>query len=636
MHETETSRTPMSDPLQDPLFAAIHAACRDATMTSVERMYALYRAILIIVRHEVPGDFVECGVWRGGSVMLMALTLAALGCTDRAIWLYDTFEGMPPPSDIDRDAHGQTAQSLLQAEARSETSLIWSYAPREVVARNLARTGYPQQLLRFVEGKVEETAHKQRPEQIALLRLDTDWYESTRCELDVLYPRLVPGGALIIDDYGHWQGARRAVDEYFAGQRDPVVFHPIDYTGRLRFKRGEPLQDDISPLDALCAIEPPEQVRARAEAARRVLGDAFFNATPPPREASDGRVARQLSPDEAAELAARYHEQGDLTSADALCQAVLTLKPDHAQALLRGGMIAAQTLRFDAAEVLLRRATEASPTNKAAWNLLAVALKENGKHDDAQHAQARAAAMGRHDYIAPHFEKVFPDIAFPNKVEGDPDSHSWAYLRKEIAHRWYVDRRSPTVGFLSRDEAHILYNTARMFEGQHALEIGCWFGWSACHLALGGLRQLDIVDPLLASAVFYDSVSSSLAEAGALPRCSLYPGKSPQRVQEIAQRHQKRWPLIFIDGDHEGAAPLNDAITCAALASDDAMILFHDLASPDVAAGLDHLREQGWQTKIYHTMQIMGVAWRGAVRPVEHIADPAIAWSVPAHLRAHL
>ena len=103
----------------------------------------------------------------------------------------------------------------------------------EVAAPTCAATGYPAERLHFVEGKVEDTIPEQAPERIALLRLDTDWYESTRHELEHLYPRLSPGGVLIIDDYGHWEGARQAVDEYFKGE---VYLHRIDYTGRLAIK----------------------------------------------------------------------------------------------------------------------------------------------------------------------------------------------------------------------------------------------------------------------------------------------------------------------------------------------------------------------------------------------------------------
>lgn len=238
------------------------------------------------------------------------------------------------------------------------------------------------------------------------------------------------------------------------------------------------------------------------------------------------------------------------------------------------------------------------------------------------------------DYVSPGFSIIRPDQFFPNMIVGDKKSCSWPYLRREIPHNWYVDKRQPTVGFLSRDEAHILYNTALKFKGKKALEIGCWLGWSACHLALAGV-ELDIVDPLLSQSDFYKSVSNSLRSARVLSSVNLTDGYSPQKVEELAAELQYKWSLIFIDGDHEAPAPLHDAILCEQLAETDALILFHDLAAPAVAQGLDYLKKRGWQTMVYQTMQIMGVAWRGNVEPAKHQPDPRINWSLPNHLQAH-
>ncbi|WP_448266667.1 class I SAM-dependent methyltransferase [Nostoc sp. DSM 114159] len=235
------------------------------------------------------------------------------------------------------------------------------------------------------------------------------------------------------------------------------------------------------------------------------------------------------------------------------------------------------------------------------------------------------------DYISPEFEIVHPDSAFPNMIIGDINNCYWSYLRRDIPHKWYVDIDEPFIGFLNRDEAHILYNTALRFAGKKALEIGCLRGWSACHLALGGV-ELDVIDPFLAREDVYESVSNSLRLANVLDSVNLVAGYSPQRVEELAKELQHKWSLIFIDGDHEAPAPLNDTIVCEPLAEDDALILFHDLTSPDVAQGLDYLKEKGWNTIIYQTMQIMGAAWRGNVKPVKHQPDPKIHWNLPKHL----
>ncbi|MBE9186360.1 glycosyltransferase [Microcoleus sp. LEGE 07076] len=242
------------------------------------------------------------------------------------------------------------------------------------------------------------------------------------------------------------------------------------------------------------------------------------------------------------------------------------------------------------------------------------------------------------DYVSPGLKIILPDAYFPNMIVGDTKTCSWPYLRREIQHNWYVDRRANSVGFLSRDEAHILYNTALQFAGKKALEIGCWLGWSACHLALAGV-ELEVVDPLLETENIRQSVIDSIQGAingfGVQTTIELIPGYSPQRVQEFAAQFNRKWSLIFIDGEHEGDGPLNDAIACEKLAEKDAIILFHDLAAPAVAKGLDYLKQKGWHTVIYQTMQIMGAAWRGNVEPIEHQPDPNISWELPAHLQSY-
>ena len=170
-------------------------------MTSDEKMYALYGAIQHIVRAGVPGDVVECGVWRGGSAMLAALVLARLGDTSRTIWLYDTYEGMPEPTRLDVNRFGARASDLLSKLDRTAGEQnTWAFATLDDVHANMQSTDYPR--IRFIKGKVEDTIPDDMPEQISLLRLDTDWYESTQHELEHLWPLLERGGVLILDDYG--------------------------------------------------------------------------------------------------------------------------------------------------------------------------------------------------------------------------------------------------------------------------------------------------------------------------------------------------------------------------------------------------------------------------------------------------
>jgi hypothetical protein len=197
---------------------------------------ALRDAVDYVLRFEIPGDFVECGVWRGGSMMAVARTLTARGAANRHLHLFDTFEGMSEPTNADVDFHGSSASALLNSAEKS--SSIWVYSPLEDVERNIKLTNYPSNLVHFVKGKVEDTIPANAPDQIALLRLDTDFYESTYHELVHLFPRLSPGGVLIIDDYGHWQGARQAVDQYFSENMLRPFLHRVDYTARVVVKSG--------------------------------------------------------------------------------------------------------------------------------------------------------------------------------------------------------------------------------------------------------------------------------------------------------------------------------------------------------------------------------------------------------------
>ena len=212
-------------------------AVRPFTATSLHRVTALADAVKYVSQAKIPGDIVECGVWRGGSMMVAARTLVALGDASRDLYLFDTFEGMTPPSDKDVMFDGTPAARLLEhTEKKEGAANYWCIASIEDVQQNMASTGYPMSKVHLVKGPVEQTIPGQGPARIALLRLDTDWYESTRHELDHLYPRLSTNGVLIIDDYGHWQGARRAVDEYFAKQPFRPVMHRIDFTGRMLVK----------------------------------------------------------------------------------------------------------------------------------------------------------------------------------------------------------------------------------------------------------------------------------------------------------------------------------------------------------------------------------------------------------------
>jgi hypothetical protein len=203
---------------------------RPFTMTGPERVIYLARAVEYVIRNGIPGAFVECGVWRGGSMMCVAHTLLRLGVSDRNLFLFDTFEGMPPPEHVDRLYDGTPAINVLAVSEKD--SLYWAYAGLEEVKRNMRRTRYPAERIHYVRGRVEDTIPGQAPDTIALLRLDTDWYSSTHHELVHLYPRLHVNGVAVIDDYGWWRGSQKAVDEYFTTLKCPPLLHRIDETAR--------------------------------------------------------------------------------------------------------------------------------------------------------------------------------------------------------------------------------------------------------------------------------------------------------------------------------------------------------------------------------------------------------------------
>jgi hypothetical protein len=210
---------------------------QEITLSGMERVAALRQAVEYIVRHDIPGDIVECGVWKGGSMVVIAKTLLEQKAGTRKLYLFDTFSGMTAPTDADADLRGGNAKQLLHAaEEQKANSTVWAIAPLESVKSVMQTTGYDAEKVVYVEGRVEETIPAQAPTQISLLRLDTDWYESTYHELIHLFPRLSVGGVLLIDDYGHWQGARRAVDQYLAEKKVRVLLNRIDYTGRICVK----------------------------------------------------------------------------------------------------------------------------------------------------------------------------------------------------------------------------------------------------------------------------------------------------------------------------------------------------------------------------------------------------------------
>lgn len=213
-----------------------HVIEKKLSMTGRERLFATLAACRHVAAHGISGDFVECGVWRGGHGLIAADVFSRLSKPAK-IFLFDTFAGMTAPGEADvKAATGKPARARYQ---RSQTGgrSSWCYASLDDVLRNFREAGLLSDYVRPVKGDVLETLRVEDnlPKKISVLRLDTDWYESTSLELEVLWPRLESGGILMVDDYGHWGGARKAVDEFFASRGRPFL-HYIDYTGRLAIK----------------------------------------------------------------------------------------------------------------------------------------------------------------------------------------------------------------------------------------------------------------------------------------------------------------------------------------------------------------------------------------------------------------
>jgi O-methyltransferase len=205
------------------------------SMTSTSRMWALIQAFQHINQTNVAGDLVECGVWKGGNLILLA-SLQEHVASSRSIYGFDTFAGMVEPDSIDLDYLGNSASEMMKnANKVDGENSIHCFASIDLVKNNLLEN--KSKNVKLIQGDVAETLlnRENLPEKIAILRLDTDWYESTKIELEVLYPLLEPGGVLIVDDYGHFEGARKAVDEYF--KVDKPWMHYVDYTCRLIVKK---------------------------------------------------------------------------------------------------------------------------------------------------------------------------------------------------------------------------------------------------------------------------------------------------------------------------------------------------------------------------------------------------------------
>ena len=426
--------------------------------------------------------------------MLMALALEHFGEPQRQIFMFDTFSGMTPPSDADKDIYGRSATDLMSgAFGQKTTEAVIAKSNLSEVLKNLSIINSDNKfLIKIIPGDVAQTLPKTQTLHIALLRLDTDFYESTKVELQILYPKVSKNGVIIIDDYGHWQGARKAVDEYFnvngLGKRQQMLW-PLDYTGRGFVKSEEPTSIDIQRYD---------------------------------------RVPK--------------------------------------------------------------------------------------------------------GYGDPKLLKLFPLASIT-----DPRRMTWKYMRPEVPHVFRIDQRgSRGIGNASYEEACCLFTFASQFKGKRGLEIGTHLGWTGAHLLAAGLR-MDFIDPAIGNSERALMLKEAFNAVPLAEPYSMYAQPSPQSIEPtFLKGDSESWSFVFIDGDHDGDAPMKDAKAVLPFMAEDACVVFHDLTSPHVAAGLEVFQKAGWVIQVIQTMQIMGVASRGNVAIPAFQRDNNIPLANPEHLKKFL
>ena len=214
--------------------------CSKFSMTGFERMYFLIKAIEQIKNNKIQGDFVECGVWKGGNLILFQKMIEKLNIKKK-IYAYDTFKGMTDPGKFDYTFEKREAKEILSTlrkkKVDSKKNIVLAECSLDDVTKNYKKNTKLNKNLHCIKGPVETTLKikKNIPKKISILRLDTDWYESTKIELEILFPLLTKNGILIIDDYGYWKGAKKAVDQYFF--KKPITLFKIDFTSRFIIKK---------------------------------------------------------------------------------------------------------------------------------------------------------------------------------------------------------------------------------------------------------------------------------------------------------------------------------------------------------------------------------------------------------------
>jgi hypothetical protein len=242
--DKETTPSPLPFDLlidEDPRFRDVLRQVRGFTMSTPELCYALFQAVEHIRTSEVDGAIVESGVWRGGNVALCALALLASGDASRDLYLFDTFDWSWPDLTQWDTKYGQGTAAERNAALKKRRNAPQKFLDAQGVSETNVRdfiidTGYPSEKIHTIKGFVQDTIPENAPEKIALLRLDTDMYESTYHELVHLYPRLVSGGILFIDDYPTEHGCVKAVEQYFSEAGSRPFLSRIGTQGRIAVK----------------------------------------------------------------------------------------------------------------------------------------------------------------------------------------------------------------------------------------------------------------------------------------------------------------------------------------------------------------------------------------------------------------
>ena len=207
------------------------------TMVSESRLISTFLSTKYILENNIPGDLIECGVWRGGNSIGIKYLLEKYK-SDKKLYLFDTFKGMTEPTKFD-----VSIQDEISAREKYEKSIKtnyneWCFCPLSEVKENFIKAKLSLENIIFIEGPLEDTLlnEKNIPGKISLLRLDTDWYESTRVGIEKLFPKLSSKGITLIDDYGHWGGAKKAIDDFFGESKYQILNSYVDYTGRMIIK----------------------------------------------------------------------------------------------------------------------------------------------------------------------------------------------------------------------------------------------------------------------------------------------------------------------------------------------------------------------------------------------------------------